>query len=115
MWSYKIMFRTKAQKKKNCTACPVAKAANLVGDHWVILIVRDLLTGPKRFGGLQESLGGISTRTLTKKLDMLVEAKIATKSHFKETPPRVEYALTKKGEALSDITEALRKYGEKHL
>jgi DNA-binding HxlR family transcriptional regulator len=109
------MFRTKSQKKENCASCPIAKAANLVGDHWIILIIRDLLTGPKRYGSLQSSLSGISTRTLGKKLEMLVDARIVVRHSFSETPPRVEYSLTKKGKDLHGIAEAMRKYGEKHL
>ncbi len=115
MWHDESMFRTKSQKKENCDACPIAKTADLVGDHWVILVIRDLLTGPKRYGDLQASLAGISSRTLAKKLDMLAEAGIAVRREFSETPPRVEYSLTAKGKDLHGIAEAMRKYGEKHL
>lgn len=96
-------------------ACPIEKTADLVGDHWTLLIVRDLLTGQKRFGALEKSLDGVSSRTLAKKLDHLVEAGLVSRAYFKETPPRAEYSLTKKGKDLHGIAEAMRKYGEKHL
>ena len=93
----------------------MAQAAAILGDLWTILIVRDLIAGPKRFGDLATSLDGISSRTLTKKLKGLEEQDIIERNTFNEYPPRVEYRVTKKGKKLGDITEAMRKYGEKWL
>lgn len=93
----------------------MAQAAAILGDLWTILIVRDLIAGPKRFGDLSTSLDGISSRTLTKKLKGLEEQDIIERNTFNEYPPRVEYRVTKKGKKLGDITEAMRKYGEKWL
>jgi DNA-binding HxlR family transcriptional regulator len=101
--------------KPACNTCPIEKTADLIGDHWTLLIVRDLLTGPKRFGELETSLDGVSSRTLVKKLGCLTDEGIITRTAFKETPPRVEYTLTKKGKDLNGLAEAMRKYGEKHL
>lgn len=109
------MFRTFAQKKANCTDCPVARVADLVGDSWSILIIRDLLLGSKRFGDLETSLKGVSTRTLTKKLKALEECGMVTRTEFAEKPPHVEYALTKKGMELTDVVEAMRAFGKRHL
>lgn len=109
------MFRTEAQKQANCTNCPVARVVDVVGDSWSILIIRDLLEGKKRFGDLEESLSGISTRTLAKKLKMLEECGMITRTEFKEVPPHVEYELTKKGTELSDVVDAMRAFGKKHL
>jgi len=95
--------------------CPISKAAQLLGDVWSLLIVRDLLTGPKRNKQLQDSLVGISTRTLTLKLKKLEAYHIIERRSYPETPPRVEYALTEKGLALHDIAEAMRAYGKKYL
>jgi DNA-binding HxlR family transcriptional regulator len=102
-------------KKTDCAVCPIAKTADLVGDHWTLLIIRDLLTGKKRFGDLEASLAGISSRTLTKKLETLVSNNLVVREEFSEKPPRVEYSLTSKGKDLHGISEAMRKYGEKHL
>lgn len=90
--------------------CPVAKAAAIVGDSYTILIVRDLLAGPRRFCELESSIEGISTRTLSAKLK-----KLESEGIIKHAAARSAYALTPKGRALSSVTEALRKFGKKYL
>ncbi len=92
-----------------------------MGDLWSIMIVSQLLAGPKRFGQLEENinaedeLGNISTRTLSQRLKLLEECSIIQRKVFKETPPHSEYSLTKKGQALSEIIEELRSYGNEYL
>ncbi len=95
--------------------CPIAKVADLIGDTAMLLIVRDLLSGPKRFGDLEHSLSGVSTRTLTKRLKALEDCGLAQRTVFAERPPRVEYTLTKKGRGLGRIARAMKEYGEAHL
>jgi DNA-binding HxlR family transcriptional regulator len=95
--------------------CPITRTAQLVGDLWAILIVRDLMSGTKRFGQLQESLGNISPKTLSHRLKLLESADIITRHAFAEIPPRVEYGLTEKGQALYSIVEAMRDFGEQYL
>jgi DNA-binding HxlR family transcriptional regulator len=109
------MLRTKKQVKNICTECPLAKTANIIGDTFSLLIIRDLLTKPKRFGEITESLKGVSSRTITKKLAFLEGAGLVSRTEFTEKPPRVEYALTKNGKALHEIIESMRNYGEKYL
>ena len=95
--------------------CPVARTAELVGDMWTLLIVRDLMNGSKRFGQLQESLGHISPKTLSQRLKTLEHADLLTRKAFAEIPPRVEYTLTEKGWALYDIVQAMSAFGERYL
>lgn len=95
--------------------CPVERVAHLVGDKWVLLIIRDLVTGCKRFGELQKSLGAISPRTLSGRLSMLESVDLIERHAFAEIPPRVEYSLTEKGRALLPLIIAMRNYGEKWL
>ena len=102
--------------------CPVAEASALIGDMWILLIIRELLTGTKRFCELErniissESRKTINTRTLTLRLSKLEEeGLIERKEHTKEMPPRVEYTLTKKGSALSKVIDTVRDYGKKYL
>ncbi len=102
------MLRTPAQRKALCPECPVARVADLVGDTQSILIVRDLLKGPQRFGELMDSLK-MSSRTLTLKLKNL------EKDGFVRRPPALSYALTQKGRALKTVIDSLRRYGEKYL
>ena len=87
-----------------------------------MLIIRDLLTGSKRFGDLQQSVisfdkgTAINSKTLTDRLKMLEESGFIIRHAFEhEKPPRVEYTLTEKGTNLSDIFEKIREFGEKYL
>jgi DNA-binding HxlR family transcriptional regulator len=101
--------------KRAAQKCAIAAVAELVGDPWILLLIRDFTTGPKRFKDLMESLKGISTRTLTSKLKLLESRKIITRKVFRERPPRVEYTLTSQGHELTKITRDMRAYGEKYL
>ena len=95
--------------------CPIAVVVDLVGDAWTLLIIRDLFQGPRRFGDLEVSLEGISTRTLSAKLKELETNGLVDRTSFKERPPRVEYSLTKHGVELQGIITAMKKYGMKML
>lgn len=95
--------------------CPVGRVAHLVGDKWVLLIIRDLISGRKRFGELQKSLGSISPRTLSNRLSILEEVELIKREAYPEIPPRVEYFLTEKGQALLPLILSMRDYGEKWL
>ena len=108
------MFRTPQQRRDLCRRCPVARVADILGDSCSLLILRDLLIKPRRFCDLQNSLSGISTRTLTNKLKRLEGEKLMQRRECKQ-PPRVEYTLTKKGAALRSVINAMRAYGKKYL
>ncbi len=92
----------------------IAASLQVIGDKWSGLLVRELTSGPKRFGALQEALQGISPRTLSQRLDALEACCIITKTVFAEAPPRVEYALTKKGEDLIPILQSMVAWGVKY-
>ncbi len=109
------MLRTKKQISGICSECPLAKTANIIGDTFTLLIVRDLLVKPKRFSEIEKSLVGVSSRTITNKLIFLEKQDIITRHKFSEKPPRVEYTLTKKGVALGKIIDTMRSYGNKYL
>ncbi len=109
------MLRTAAQRKELCKNCPVAKTAHLLGDSFSILIMRDLLVKPQRFGELEASLNGVSSRTLSNKLKMLEDEDLIQRKVFKTHPPKVEYRLTRKGEAFNGVVNAMRDYGKKYL
>ena len=80
----------------------------------VAALIRELTAGPRRFGALQEALPGISPRTLSQRLDALEASCILTKTVYAEAPPRVEYALTPKGEDLAPILRSMISWGERH-
>lgn len=95
--------------------CPVTTSARLLSDTHVILIIRDLLTGPKRFCHIGLDADGqlqMSTRTLTKKLLELEQCGIVERKEYKEYPPRVEYALTRTGKKVEPIIDAMRTFGK---
>jgi DNA-binding HxlR family transcriptional regulator len=94
--------------------CGVHAAAQLLGDAWTLLLVRDLAKGPRRFKELEASTG-ISPRVLTDRLRSLVAQGIMTRKMFAEIPPRVEYQLTEKGKDILPIIDALRAYGVRWL
>jgi DNA-binding HxlR family transcriptional regulator len=92
--------------------CPVAQTAAILSGKWTILIIRDLVTGPKRFNQLERSLQGISPKTLSERLRTLEEEGIVARRTFSDVPPRVEYSLTEKGSDLVAVIESMRSYGK---
>jgi DNA-binding HxlR family transcriptional regulator len=87
----------------------------VVCGKWTLLVIRDLAEGSSRFCELERSLEGISPRTLSLRLRALEEEGIVERHTFPEVPPRVEYALTEKGEALVPLVEDMRRYGTRWL
>jgi DNA-binding HxlR family transcriptional regulator len=97
------------------TICPVARTAEIIGGKWTLLIIRDLVSGVKRFHQLERSLQGISPKTLSERLRTLEEDGIIMRQTFAEVPPRVEYSLTEKGQALAAVIESMRTFGKRWL
>jgi DNA-binding HxlR family transcriptional regulator len=93
--------------------CLVARALERVGDRWSLLVIRDLLTGPKRFTDLMDRLGGITPKTLSQRLRELQDAEIITADR---EPGRREvwYRLTPAGAELGPVIEGLNWWGLRH-
>lgn len=100
--------------KLSRTDCPVEATLSLISDKWKILILRDLLTGTKRFGELKKSIGSISQKVLTSNLRAMEDDGLIVRQVFAEVPPRVEYTLTERGESLRPVVDAMRAWGEEH-
>jgi len=96
-------------------SCPVARTAAVIGSKWTLLVIRDLAGGTKRFNELEKSLLGISAKTLSERLRSLEQEHILTRQAYAEIPPRVEYSLTEKGEALLSLIDSMREYGTRWL
>jgi DNA-binding HxlR family transcriptional regulator len=96
-------------------SCPVCATADIICGKWTILVIRDLAEGRSRFCELERSLAGISPRTLSLRLRALEEQGIVERHTYPEVPPRVEYSLTTKGEALVPLIEDMRRYGREYL
>ena len=95
--------------------CSVAACAEIIGAKWTALLVHDLSEGPRRFTELEHSCLGISPRTLSERLRALEDEGIVVRRSYAESPPRVEYELTDKGEALLPIIDAMREFGRDWL
>ena len=90
---------------------PDARALDLVGDKWTLLIVRDLAAGARRFVELQRVLPGISTEQLRSRLNRMVADGLLTRRRYREVPPRVDYELTQRSRELLPVLGALARWG----
>ncbi len=94
--------------------CSIARALEVVGERWTLLIVRDVFLGRRRFDQLQESLG-IARNVLTDRLNRLTDEGILERVRYSERPERYEYRLTTKGRDLNVALTALRQWGDAYL
>lgn len=99
---------------KELPACPVETTLTLISDRWKVLIIRDLLSGTKRFGELKKSLGGISQKVLTANLRSMEESGMLMRKVYAEVPPRVEYTLTETGYSLKPVLDAMAAWGTQY-
>ena len=86
----------------------------LIGDKWKVLIIRDLLTGTKRFGELKKSLNGITQKVLTNNLRQMEASGLVNSKVYAEVPPRVEYSLTETGWSLKPILDSMVVWGNSY-
>jgi DNA-binding HxlR family transcriptional regulator len=91
--------------------CAIASALDIIGDRWTLLVVRNLLLGPKRFVDLMRGLPGISTNLLTERLRLLEAQGIAQTRYLPPPAASTVYELTETGQALTDILSALARWG----
>lgn len=93
--------------------CPVARALDVIGEKWSLLILRDLFRkGPLRFQSFEEGLPGIAPNTLSARLKSLEAQGVIATRLYESHPPRYEYLLTPKGKALGPVLKALHAWGE---
>jgi DNA-binding HxlR family transcriptional regulator len=91
--------------------CGLARSLDLLGERWTLLVIRELLLGPKRFGALAAALPGISTNLLSARLQALVSAGVAEPVRLPPPATVSAYALTERGEALRPALDALSVWG----
>ena len=94
--------------------CSIARALEIVGERWTLLIIRDVFLGIRRFDELQESLG-VARNVLTDRLNRLVDQGVLERVPYSERPTRYEYQLTAKGRDLNIALSGLRQWGDKYL
>ena len=90
---------------------PLAAALERVGDRWSLLLIEALLDGPRRFGELSESVGGIAPNILSERLKRLEGERIVRTTPYSERPPRFTYALTDEGLELAGVLRLLADWG----
>lgn len=95
--------------------CGFARALEVVGERWALLIVRDLLVGPKRFTDLQKGLPGIPSNVLTARLKEFEEAGVVRRRVLARPARGIVYELTPYGEELEDIVVRIGRWGAKAM
>lgn len=96
------------------SARAIERTLDVIGGKWTVQILRDLFDGTRRFGQLQQSLGGVSPKMLIARLRELEERGLVTRTLYPEIPPRVEYSLTDDGRTLRPIIDAMAAWGLTH-
>jgi DNA-binding HxlR family transcriptional regulator len=96
-------------------SCPVARSLEFLGERWTLLIVRDLLMGPRKFQEFSVSLAGVTPAVLSHRLKVLETHGIVSRRLYSQHPPRAEYTLTEQGLELRPVVRALGIWGARHL
>ena len=99
-------------KSKDLPKCPIETTLKMLGCKWKVLIIRELLTGTKRFGELKRAVTGITQKVLTSKLREMEELGLLEREVYPQIPPKVEYTLTEIGYSLRPVLESLKCWGK---
>src|SRR6266403_1005139 len=95
--------------------CALARAAELIGERWTLLIIRELLLGPKRFGDLQEHLDGMSPTLLTARLTALIDSNVVRRITLPRPVNAQLYELTDIGREIQPAIRELIRWGGRFL
>lgn len=98
----------------NNLQCPVARALEVIGDRWALMILRDAFDGARRFSEWQKNLG-LAKNILASRLKLLVQAGLLAQQPACDGSAYKEYVLTEKGQALFPVVIGLRQWGERFL
>lgn len=96
---------------KDLPKCPVEITLMMLSSRWKVLIIKELLTGTKRFGELKKAVGNITQKVLTSNLRVMEDNGLVERKVFPEVPPRVEYTLTDIGYSLAVVLDAMAEWG----
>ncbi|CAI3792779.1 putative HTH-type transcriptional regulator [Pseudomonas sp. MM221] len=99
---------------ENNAQCPVARALEVLGDRWALMILRDAFDGLRRFSELQKNLG-LAKNILASRLKLLVESGLLTTQPASDGSAYKEYVLTEKGRSVFPVVVGLRQWGERYL
>jgi len=94
--------------------CPIETTLILIGDKWKVLILRELMTGTKRFGEIKKAIGTVTQKVLTAQLRDMEAKGVLTRKVYAVVPPRVEYTLTATGYSLKPVLEEMIAWGSEY-
>jgi DNA-binding HxlR family transcriptional regulator len=100
---------------KTINNCPVTATMGVIGGKWKLLILFLIFNDVNRFGKMSMILKDISKQMLTSQLRELESDGIIERKIYPEIPPRVEYSMTEKGNALLPMIELMREWGEEYM
>ncbi|WP_274557103.1 winged helix-turn-helix transcriptional regulator [Streptomyces spiramyceticus] len=103
--------RTETRRRSYDQYCPAARALDAVGDRWTLLIVRELLAGPRRYTDLHADLPGVSTDVLASRLKDMERDALATRRRLPPPAAAYVYELTERGRGLLPVIAALAEWG----
>ncbi|MEO1797379.1 MAG: helix-turn-helix domain-containing protein [Pseudomonadota bacterium] len=95
--------------------CPVTYCLSMIGGKWKPVILFCIANGVDRFGAMQRAVPGITKQMLTKQLRELEADEIISRKVYAEVPPRVDYALTDKGQSVLPVIEAMKTWGQEQM
>lgn len=96
---------------KDLPKCPVETTLMMLNTRWKVLIIKELLTGTKRFGELKKAVGKITQKVLTSNLRDMEELGLVTREVYSQIPPRVDYTLTDIGYSLAVVLDSMAEWG----
>jgi DNA-binding HxlR family transcriptional regulator len=102
-------------KDEHRSGCPIASTLDVVGDKWSMVILRDLLTGKRKFGEFLRSPERITTNVLTDRLTRMEANGLIERRAYSERPPRFEYLLTDKGAGLLPALQEISRWANQHI
>jgi DNA-binding HxlR family transcriptional regulator len=109
------MSHENVEEERRNLYCPVAATMNLLNEKWTLHILRELMTGKRRFNELSHRVGGVNSRTLRDRLRLLEEEGIVVRYVINTIPPWTEYELTEKGRDLNAVIESIAAWGLKWM
>jgi DNA-binding HxlR family transcriptional regulator/putative sterol carrier protein len=95
--------------------CPLARAAEILGERWTLLVLRELVCGPQRYSDLRRRLPGVSSSVLSQRLERLCARGLVAREDQPPPAPVALYRLTDEGEALRPVLRELMRFGARHL
>jgi DNA-binding HxlR family transcriptional regulator len=95
--------------------CPIERTLGVIGGIWKVIIIRELLTGTKRYGYLHRTIGGVTHKMLTQQLRELERDGVLHRKVYTQVPPKVEYTLTELGARLAPMLQTMHAWGLEHI